>query len=570
MEVGVYISNSVNDIFQTMLSLNLSDNKIKKIIETLRERASKAVVYDYSITLTTNSVTTENLIEILGDRFFDDEEDTMININDFVITFREIFNKKRIAQKAKEVNVETKLADKDKSDIKDINMELSNDLYEILQQMSKKRDSIGLSFLEFVEKGQKSKGKNVLGVRYLDIEADNPSMFVATMVDGRKEKISTFSFIKDYFGANYNNLEIQRFCDEMKKITNVITKEPGDIVETDDFVYNPKDIRSTFLSLVSETYPRGYEKDIFRYLDPNLNKDKFGNYYLIIGDTDVMFTSHIDTVNISGKTKINLISRIKNEQEIISSDGTTILGADGKAGVAILLFMIAHKVPGVYYFFVGEETNGFGSKNVAQEFTRITHLRRIKKCISFDRRNYYSVITSQKYEDCCSEEFASALCEELNKSGLKMVLDPTGVFTDSASFMSLIPECTNISVGYFNAHTTKEAQNITFLKRLAEACLRVNWYNLPVARVIESKVNIDTIRIDAKWDSLLDEIEEYGFNSELNITGYDGNLIMTLKMQENSLNQAYSDISNLQYIFNLFKLEPDLKFVDDTIKFEIQ
>jgi hypothetical protein len=40
---------------------------------------------------------------------------------------------------------------------------------------------------------------------------------------------------------------------------------------------------------------------------------------------------------------------------MISTDGTTTLGADDKAGVSVLIWMMKHNIPGLYYFFIGEE-----------------------------------------------------------------------------------------------------------------------------------------------------------------------------------------------------------------------
>ena len=47
------------------------------------------------------------------------------------------------------------------------------------------------------------------------------------------------------------------------------------------------------------------------------------------------------------------------------------------------------------------------------------------------------------------DAFGESLCKELNKSGMKLGLRSLGVFTDSANFIDVVPECTNISVGYF-------------------------------------------------------------------------------------------------------------------------
>ena len=49
-----------------------------------------------------------------------------------------------------------------------------------------------------------------------------------------------------------------------------------------------------------------------------------------------------------------------------------------------------------------------------------------------------------------------------NKNGIELRPDDTGLFTDSANFIGVIKECTNISVGYYNEHSTSEIQNIQF------------------------------------------------------------------------------------------------------------
>ena len=83
-------------------------------------------------------------------------------------------------------------------------------------------------------------------------------------------------------------------------------------------------------------------------------------------------------------------------------------------------------------------------------------------------------------KSCCSNQFADALSAQFDKGGLSLKRDKTGIFTDSANFINLIKECTNISVGYFNEHTNKEYQNITYLEKLCKACLEIDWENLPV------------------------------------------------------------------------------------------
>jgi putative aminopeptidase FrvX len=112
-------------------------------------------------------------------------------------------------------------------------------------------------------------------------------------------------------------------------------------------------IKEKFLELTSRTYPHGTEEELFPILFntvEGLQKDEFGNLFIKIGDSDVMFTSHLDTA-----TSANTPVKHAFEGNIIKTDGKSILGADDKAGVTIMLYMIKNSVPGLYYFFLGEE-----------------------------------------------------------------------------------------------------------------------------------------------------------------------------------------------------------------------
>jgi hypothetical protein len=237
-------------------------------------------------------------------------------------------------------------------------------------------------------------------------------------------------------------------------------------------------IKEKFLQLTSRTYPYGTENDLIHLLPNTLTSDEFGNYYVQIGETDTMFTSHLDT---SSSTVVN-VNHVLDGQ-IIKTDGNTILGADDKAGVTILMFMIEHKVPGLYYFFIGEEVGCIGSSKVAELYKKNKN-NKINKVISFDRRNTNSVITYQSSRRCASDKFGNALANELNaaESSFSYKIDPTGILTDSYKFIDCVPECTNISVGYKNEHTAREVQNIFHLEKLAQACLKINWHALPIER----------------------------------------------------------------------------------------
>lgn len=237
------------------------------------------------------------------------------------------------------------------------------------------------------------------------------------------------------------------------------------------------DIKETFLKLTTRTYPHGTESDLFGLLPESLKFDEHGNLFILIGDKPTcMFTSHLDTATYANSEVTHVI-----DGNMISTDGTSILGADDKAGVTIMLWMIEHKIPGLYYFFLGEEVGCVGSKKVA-EVHKLNKFGNISKVISFDRRGTDSVITYQSNGRCCSDDFAQSLADELNKSGMSYKKDPTGIYTDSAQFTKIYPECTNISVGYYSEHTYSERQDIEHLQKLADAVLKVDWENLVVKR----------------------------------------------------------------------------------------
>ena len=237
-------------------------------------------------------------------------------------------------------------------------------------------------------------------------------------------------------------------------------------------------IKEKFLELTSRTYPHGTEEDVFPLLNSELQKDEFGNLFIKIGESDVMFTSHLDTATSTVTTVTHVF-----DDKIIKTDGKSILGADDKAGVTIMLYMIENKIPGLYYFFLGEEVGCVGSRKVAN-VQKEKKIEGINKVISFDRRGTDSVITFQSSKRCCSDKFGEELSKQLNlaDSNFSYKNDPTGVLTDSIQFIDIYPECTNISVGYYSEHTFSERQDINHLIKLAEACLLLNWNDLPVER----------------------------------------------------------------------------------------
>lgn len=215
----------------------------------------------------------------------------------------------------------------------------------------------------------------------------------------------------------------------------------------------------------------------------NACKDRHGNLQVIIGGRgDLIFTAHLDTVHkADGPQKIFLI---EDSYEIVADgpDGKpSVLGADDAAGVYVLLEMIKAGKPGRYLFFVGEECGGIGSSAWVLDHPDLSALM----VVSFDRKAVSSVITHQAGYETCSEVFANALSAALNLQQPKFEYEPddTGMYTDSKEFAGKVPECTNISVGYYNEHTTRECLDLEHLLLLAEACVGIDWAALPIDRI---------------------------------------------------------------------------------------
>jgi len=268
------------------------------------------------------------------------------------------------------------------------------------------------------------------------------------------------------------------------------------------------DIKAKFLELTSKTYPLGTEKETYKFLSEDFIKDPYDNLYWIIGDSNTLFCAHLDTI---GQSSVDVVH--VEEGNMIKTNGKTILGADDKAGVVIMLEMIEKQVPGFYLFTIGEEKACVGSSKLSYKLDKKMDpkFKNIQKIIAFDRAGYNSVITHQMQQKSCSDEFADALIDELNKLGFKYQKDPHGWYCDSAEFADLFPECTNISVGYFDQHSNNERQDIEFLARLSEACCKINWNALPVKRDPKKIEYIDSYYFSKK-KPIVDGEEESEFD----------------------------------------------------------
>lgn len=208
---------------------------------------------------------------------------------------------------------------------------------------------------------------------------------------------------------------------------------------------------------------------------PGARKDGFGNIIVQVGKSSMMWSSHTDTVHT--KDGFQHLSQTKDGFVFTEEMSSNCLGADCTTGVWLMVEMIRAKVPGLYVFHRGEEKGGKGSAWIVQNTPEI--VKGITACIAFDRMALDSVITFQAGDRCCSDDFANSLSDALD---MTMTKDTGGTFTDSANYTDLIPECTNISVGYYKQHTYQEYQDLIFAETLLNALLAFDPTKLVVKR----------------------------------------------------------------------------------------
>jgi hypothetical protein len=223
-------------------------------------------------------------------------------------------------------------------------------------------------------------------------------------------------------------------------------------------------------------------------------EDEYGNHILRIGDAPILWSSHTDTVHRkSGAQRIvqkaGLVKLSSSEAE------ASCLGADCTAGVWLMREMIIARKPGLYIFHREEEAGGYGSQWIAENTPEL--LDGVQAAIALDRRGRDSIITHQAGGRCASDAFALSLSKSLK--GYKA--DANGIFTDTANYVHLIPECSNLSVGYEGAHTSSETLDYVHLLDLRDMLVRLDYRSLAIQRKPEPKVSRSYYAGLSGWDS---------------------------------------------------------------------
>lgn len=239
----------------------------------------------------------------------------------------------------------------------------------------------------------------------------------------------------------------------------------------------------TLLDMLSWRRPAGTKTErrfIASYIWPlDVEMDEAGNLIKHIGqagvDHSIMWSCHTDTVHNHGG--LQTVTYDGKTMSLFDEKESNCLGADDTAGIWLMREMILAEVPGMYVFHREEECGGYGSQHISRKTPEL--VKDIQHAVAFDRKGYGDVITHQGWGRCCSNDFAKALAAKL---GGPYKPDDGGTFTDTANYVDLIPECTNLSVGYFGAHTSKEHLDVGFLDHLRSVLLEADFSDLPIVR----------------------------------------------------------------------------------------
>ena len=209
--------------------------------------------------------------------------------------------------------------------------------------------------------------------------------------------------------------------------------------------------------------------------------DPAGNHWVEVGkpkDYPYLFACHIDTVHKADGTVLTTNYTANGRQYIgLANKRMGCLGADDGVGIYLSLKMMAAGVKGTYVFIRGEEKGLIGAEYISTHMKE--KLSQFLMCIEVDRQGTDEIIIEQAMGKCASTEFAEALANSLDMGHR---VSYNGIYTDNSLFTGYIPECVNIAAGYDRQHTDKERLDMTYLNKLAEAIVKVEWGKLPIKR----------------------------------------------------------------------------------------
>lgn len=209
-------------------------------------------------------------------------------------------------------------------------------------------------------------------------------------------------------------------------------------------------------------------KEIIKLLpEQSYEVDDLNNIVVKIGDQTKsvpLFCCHTDTVHSKPNTKIKSIKK-----DIITADNG--IGGDDKCGIIACLELIVHcfekNIPSLFIFFADEETGCIGANDID-----LSLFNNVNFGVEIDRRGSSDIIDNVG----SNKEFLA----DLEKLGKKFGFSKaSGIFTDLSTIhdrlmeYGMSPSFTNLSCGYYGAHTTQEYVNLNELKNTIDFCINI-------------------------------------------------------------------------------------------------
>lgn len=261
-----------------------------------------------------------------------------------------------------------------------------------------------------------------------------------------------------------------------------------------------KNLLKTLVDMHTYCRPMGSRTErqfIDRYISnlPRAERDEFGNWHVTVDDAPVLWSCHTDTVHSkSGRQEVHL-NRKTGNLALSKFSNSSCLGADDTAGVFLCREMILAKVPGHYVFHYGEERGGIGSGELAATYP--SFLSMFKFAIALDRQGHSDVITFQSGGRTASDAFAKSLSAQLGGYYEPCAM---GLYTDTSEYSEIIPECSNVSIGYSRAHSYMESLDTRHVLRLLDALKKIDVSKLVCER--------DPSKYESQWGSWSSESKQ--------------------------------------------------------------
>lgn len=202
---------------------------------------------------------------------------------------------------------------------------------------------------------------------------------------------------------------------------------------------------------------------LMKFLPKLLDKVEVDSYGNILGQKrfgsgpTVLLSAHMDVVD-----SIKENSKIIKHNNIWKRD-QGILGADDRAGVAMIINILSHLNATNFRgkikiaLTVEEEIGQYGASNINKDF-----FEGIDKAISLDRRNGSDIVIKSHFQDYGSAEYGKIFEKAAHllgyvKGTYKIV---HGGVSDLRVWSKLGIESVNLSIGYYNEHTYDEYLNV--------------------------------------------------------------------------------------------------------------